>query len=523
MPQIPLGEPQQVVRGGQAVEAINPREERLLGDTIASLGGTLQKLKQENERMALNAGKEEYERESFRLLTKAQQDYQSMDTTGLSFDDFVKPQLETVKQQLKSKYKIQDANAWTGVTFGVENSLVPRFMANEAKQALEMQQQIEANRTANMAQRILEAKNPLVEMGGYFAKNAQLVDDGVATGTYLPEQRDAVVAQKNATAVTATVDAFLAKEKPDYRSALAVLDNGRSFFDQETYRKERDRLNREWSDFENRTYTTGQRERAEQERIVKEKQEGAERILSVEREQIANNPAKITEWNKKVEAAFVAGDLTVEQRNRMYTYQPFQGGNQDDFIAQKMYGDLASGKLSVSGALKQLETPAMKGRLSLEGHENLKSRLLSLREEEKNRGEKFQVAAVKETLDAIEAQVKSTVDYTVAPKRGDALIADVRAQVANRQARLGRPLTESERRQVIVETSAKYNIPVLPQSLRRAPIQQNREQSIRKELTTLRQRAQQPGLTEAQKRALIQEIRQRQSELDGLKREQGVR
>lgn len=526
MPQIPLGDPQQVVRGGQAVEAINPREERLFGNALSSLGGTLQKLKQENERMALTAGKEEYERESYRLLLKAQQEYNSMDTTGLSFDDYVKPQLESVKQNLKSKYKIQDDNAWIGVTFGVENSLVPRFMAQEAKSAIEMQQQIEANRAANMAQRILEAENPLVEMGGYFAKNAQLVDEGVAAGTYLPEQRDAVIAQKNATTVIATIDALTSREKPDYKTAIEVLKNGRQFFDQETFRKEMDRLNREWSEFENRAYTISQRERAEQERVLKERQEAAERVLATEREKIANNPQKIAEWNKKVEAAYAARDLTIEQRNRLYTYNPFQGGNQDDFIAQKMYGDLASGKLTVSGALKQLDTPAMKGRLSLEGHETLKSRLLSLREAEKDRGEKFEIAATKDMVGSIGAKIRSTPEYALNPKLYEALIADITAQVSTRQAQLaatGRTITEQERNEIVRTTAARYNIPVLPQSLRLTPIVPGRLDQLNKKLADIKKRAQRPGLTEEQKRAFIQEIMQTQSEIESVKREQGVR
>lgn len=440
MPQIPLGEIGQQIQSGQAVEAVDTRDANMMGRAVANLGRAIGELRAENNESLLDAAAEVYEQRLRLAALKEQETYKSTDNTGTGFAVHLQPIKQQIEGELQKEFGFINSASWIKRRARKENGLLPEFMANEAKFAVEENKKIRDLQVATRADKIFNSKDPRAEFMAITKENIRDVENDIASGKLIGEQRDVAIAERHEQTLDALTEKYVAQDNFD--EALSFLDASREFLVGDKFQKRRDDLLKRRADFYNETEKELARNEKLNERMLKERGESIGRVLSEEILKAGNDPKKRMEVDKKA-AAYLA-DPTAGYTREMHKSVMNMTSEKSELMNTTYMIDLeakvSSGRMTPAQAARNLEIEAPKKGISrdtiLKGIQRFGDMERRGREQRLNRASTAQVQATqafqKTFQEEIEATVKNTRWAVVNPKAADQLVSRINRKFAEK-------------------------------------------------------------------------------------------
>lgn len=518
MPMIPRGNEQQVLQGRSPIELFDNEAGRALGQALQQLGTTIVKIKKENNRDAVSAAAEEYEYNSRLELDKASSEYKSVDPSAISFEEFIRPRMEKLKESVGSKYGLAGNTLWQAASKKKENELIPSIMLAESKEAITRQKEIEAAQAALRADQIYTSNDPNQKFMEFVAKTEIEVERGIQEGKYIPEQREAIIAQRRQELVNGTIDAYVRREQ--FKGAISFLDTQRDNYDRDTFNKERDNLLARFRQFED----DRDERRREQERLVekerKERVEKTEAALLLEREKIGNDTVRMAVWSQKVDAALAGGDLDVGARQRLFKTDTLTGGLTDSRFTGDLYADIVNDRITPTQALERIN----KAPISAETRADLIRQMNGLLESAKDRNEQFNRRLSEATFNYIESSVRASIRGRLDEKSADKLIDGLKLEAAHRESVRNETLSPAAIQRLIPMAAKRMGINLAPETARSLGAGNMSKEGIERKLRELTAKYKQnrESLTPDQLEAMDTEIRSLHMQLQEKKREEGL-
>lgn len=502
MPMIPLGNEQQILQARSPIELFDNETGRALGNALENLGGMVSQIKQENEQSAVGVASEEYEYNARLEMDRASEEYKSMDPSITNFEDFIRPRLDKLSTSIEEKYGLQGNLKWKAAAKGKENNLIPSFMTAEAKEALARKKELEMAESALIAEQIYTSKSPSDKFSEFSRKAELQIEQGIASGKYLPEQREALLMQKRMELTVGTLDAFTTRNQ--YQEALAFLDSKRENFDTETFRSERDRLLSKFKNYEDERDIKQKRFDEALEKKRKEIINATEIALLAEKENIGNDPIQLVTWMDKIQSKLSTGELDVAARNRLVQADVFAGSMTDSKFEGDLYEKLVQNKITLKQAVQEINSAP----ISVEKRASLISKMNQLLEDQANRGERFNQRLSDASIEYIESVINRDVRSRLDQKSADSLSAKVKVDVAALENRFQRALTPVEIDRELKRVALEQGINLTPETQSNLGASNSSIDVNKRQLDRLRNKLQQNKntLTPEQKSRIIKEI-----------------